>query len=303
MFVIAGLLTALSFSVTWIERRGLANIPVNHIAFPSALLPAAVYAVALGRAIAGPRRLSWAALGAVIAALLLVTGTRTNLILLIGPVLAALATRGSIRAKIGRSLVAVILLAIFLAIFLAFAFALTNIHLADIQQRFNDLTGLTNSGAVAGQSFSERSEQTRQAWLAFRSQPLTGVGPGHAFVWLGIFGKPHRSFNIDTPIAILAKFGLVGAIATLYSLRCYVQAVRALRLQVGRAMTAALPAFLGILGLWLVVLPIFEDKGLSFGLMLLFAVALRETTPRTDAAPHVDPGHQLALQSPLTRVL
>ena len=91
MFVIAGMLAALSYTVEWFDRRVLAELPITRIALPSGALRSALYVFALSGALlaSGSRaRAGWAMLAGLIYALTFITGTRSTslLLLLVAPV-------------------------------------------------------------------------------------------------------------------------------------------------------------------------------------------------------------------------
>ena len=91
MFVIAGMLAALSYTVEWLDRRVLVELPITRIALPSGALRSALYVFALSGALlaSGSRaRAGWAMLAGLIYALTFITGTRSTslLLLLVAPV-------------------------------------------------------------------------------------------------------------------------------------------------------------------------------------------------------------------------
>jgi len=104
---------------------------------------------------------------------------------------------------------------------------------------------------------------------------VIGVGPGHGIEWIDVSGLPRKDLTVDTPVAVLAKFGLVGgglvvALVVAYFgvgaaiVRRYVWSAEALGLSgFGAYSLVSLP-----LGMAL------EDKSFSFGVALLLALAL-----------------------------
>ncbi len=71
---------------------------------------------------------------------------------------------------------------------------------------------LFESGSQQDGSYIERVNATRTAWESFRSSPLVGIGPGAAFTYAAADGQVVITRNIDTPILLLARFGLVGLV-------------------------------------------------------------------------------------------
>lgn len=128
----------------------------------------------------------------------------------------------------------------------------------------------------AAQSFTERITQSRIALEAFASSPLFGVGLGHEFVWSSVTGRQKRGLSPDTPLAFLAKFGLVGLLVLAL---CGVIAgrlwIRTMAMDGWTTERAAVVAFAAV---WILHLPLglpFEDKGFALGTLLLVSLCSR----------------------------
>src|SRR5207249_12173996 len=127
------------------------------------------------------------------------------------------------------------------------------------------------------QSAKERLAQGRLAWHEFKTARFAGVGPGHAFQWRDNAGLVREGFNIDTPLAFVAKFGLLG-IGTLFFVAVQIFAfIRSLRGSSAAAKIAksALVGYVSFAAAWSLLGAPFEDKGFSFGLLFLVLIALR----------------------------
>ena len=302
MLVVAGLLGGVSWSVEWLSRRQILELPFDRLVFPSAQVPSMLYVFAMAKALTDRRRTAmWVALAGVTLGFFIVTGTRSSLLLLIGPfAMAALAGWALIRHSL-KTLVLhwVVALAVLLVFQLALALpAILGPGRAGgepsasgpaptagptvaegptiLDDRFTSLpTVITNP--ATDDSVRERVAQYRAAWTLFVSSPIVGVGPGHPIEWIDVSGYPRSGFTADTPLVMPAKFGLLGIVVFLGFAGAYGATVRrAVQLDRRSEVTLTLVGFgvLTILGLPLGFLV--EDKGASLALILLLALAFTE---------------------------
>jgi hypothetical protein len=272
LFVVAGTLGTAAFAVEWVRRRQYVDLPIDRLLLSSFLLPVAIYCYALASALHGRRRVwLWASLAALVLALYAVTGTRTSMILLFVPFAVVPGGEGTAR-RCGRlvALGAVIVVVSLLVVQLLGQ--VTTFNPAESMSRLRSITDVFGSSA-AGQSYTERALQTRASWEAFRAAPLFGVGPGYQFHWFTDFSGARSAFNIDSPLAIAAKFGLLGIITLGYTAGQYWRALRALRSNSASFVNqAALRGFLLVVGAFSLLGSAFEDKGLSFALIFLIVL-------------------------------
>jgi hypothetical protein len=318
MLVLAGVLGGMSWAVEWLSRRHILDLPIARIVFPSGQLPGMLYLFAMATALkGGPRRAAWVSLAGAMLGLFLLTGTRSSLLLLAGPLaMAALAGRAHLGSSI-RSIAAHAAIAVTLV--LAFQLALSLPVLLGIGRTGHPVSSAApgSSGEAAGSepeasfdpsflrdrfwslgnvtsdgSFQERLAQYRAAWLLFASSPLVGVGPGHSIDWVDISGYPRRGFTADTPLVMPAKFGLLGIFVFSGAAFSYALTVRAaLRRDRRSAITMTVIGY----GVWTIItLPLgflVEDKGASLALMLLLALAFGERASAAviTAGPTVEP--------------
>lgn len=298
MLVAAGILGGLSWAVEWLGRREILELPYARLLFPSAQLPAVLYVFALAAALAANGgRLAWAVLAGITLGILLVTGTRSALLLLVAPVVMA-AVAGwdrigrSVRTFAVHGVAAIVVVVLFQAtVSLAAANGIgrpeggaegpdrsAGAEPGVIDDRFTSLPDvLTNPTTDA--SFRERVAQYAAAWSIFVSSPVVGVGPGHAIDWVDISGNSQSAYTADTPLVMPAKFGILGIAVFAGFAGAYVRTARdALRRDRRSAASLALVGFatLAVVGLPLGFLV--EDKGTSLALILLLALAFGEAT-------------------------
>jgi hypothetical protein len=337
--VIAGSLVTISFTINWVQRRHMVDLPLDRLVLPSFTLAMAFFALAVARSIWGRRdRYTWAVAAAVVIGLLLATGTRTTLALTAIPVIllvdaVRVGGRGTFRSSFAPAVVP--LLAVALLVLPGLLRSLpapaseppvaTPTDTATAESSVPVGSGAPTSpvptsaetpeptlaetpvptptpedagrfgtlvGVVSGtdQSMHLRWEQTQAAWNIFVSSPLVGRGLGVPIPWIDYDGKLVAEFWSDTPIAVLAKFGVFGIAiwaalgwATMLTLR----RMRRDR----RPGSATRPALLGF-ATGLIVLspfgPQLEDKGTGLALILLLGLAfavIRTSKPDESGLP------------------
>lgn len=317
ILLLAGLVGGLSWAVEWLARREILELPIARLIFPSGQLPGMLYLFAVAMALTlSRRRLAWAVLAGVILALFLMTGTRSSLILLVGP-LAMVIMLGrerlasSLRLLLAHGIVA-------LAIVLTFQAAISLAPSAEptvvepgspaphgrdpstprpnvLGDRVASLPSLLNNPAQDA-SIKERVAQYEAAWRLFAESPILGVGPGHSIAWIDVSGFDRTGYTADTPLVMPAKFGVAGILVFVAFAVAYISIARQTLRHVGRtpvAMTVVAYAVTTIVGLPL-GFPV-EDKGASLALVLLLALALMELRShaggRAAASAH-EPRHE-----------
>ncbi len=293
MLVIAGLLGGLSWAVEWLARRDILDLPFARLAFPSPQLPGLLYVFAIAVALTPGRRGRWAVLAGVVLALFLITGTRSSLLFLVGPVaMVVLAGRDRIRASLrplaSHAIVAAGAVLVFqIALTVAIAPApggsqpgAPSLDPAStpgsgvLGDRFGSLPDLVgNPGSDS--SIRERIAQYRAAWGLFASSPIVGVGPGHSIDWIDVSGYPRSDYTADTPLVLPAKFGLLGLLVFVGFAVAYGSVARtAVRRNRRSAISLTLVGY-GVLMIIGLPLGFFvEDKGTSLALILLLALTL-----------------------------
>ena len=319
MLVIAGLLGGLSWAVEWLARRDILDLPVARLVFPSGQLPGMLYLFAMGMALTAHRRAAWTVVAGTVLALFLITGTRSSLLLLAGPLaMVVVAFRTQLRSVLTPVLSHVVVAAV---VVLAFQFALTGLAaLAEparepgdpdigsptaspgpniLGDRFGSLPSLVGSpGSDA--SITERVAQYAAAGELFMSSPIVGVGPGHPIRWTDVSGYPRSDFTADTPLVMPAKFGVVGILvfagfAVAYGATLLDAVRRAPRSPVTLAVVGYATTTLVGLPLGFAV----EDKGASLALMLLLALAWSDMRARDAADSRADGTASTRVGAPL----
>ena len=296
MLVVAGLLGGLSWAVEWLNRREILDLPFARLVFPSGQLPGLLYFFAMATALTtARRRWAWTLLAGLTLGLFVITGTRSSLLLLIGPLaMTAIAGWSQIRSS-----AQVLALHAIVAIAVVATFQLSVAIASDLERDGQGQPGSSQPAAtsvpdVLGDRFGslpavlghlgsdasikERLAQYEAAWKLFISAPIVGVGPGHMIEWIDVSGYPRSGFTADTPLVMPAKFGLAGILVFLGVAAAYGSSVRAaLRQNPRSAITLTLVAF----GVWVIVgLPLgfpVEDKGMSLALILLLSLAFAES--------------------------
>lgn len=271
-FVLTGLLGAASIGVELLFLRGLAALPLEGLFFTGLLLPVGLYAYACARSLRrGGQRgelLRWGWVAVAILAVLLVTGSRIGLLLLVAP-LAMLALTGGLASlrrtiALGAVGVALVLGAFTVAGGAGVATEVAQTRLASIEDVLQ--------APAEDRSLADRLAQTRLSWELLKDAPLTGVGPGYVFGWYNKSGIFRESFTTDAALSMLAKFGLLGAAGLLAFL---IMIGKLVRLTAGRTELAALVGFTAVIIPYLLLGNPFEDKGLAFALLFLLAFALK----------------------------
>ena len=279
LFVVSGVLSATSFALELFQHRQVSVPGVSHLTLASFLLPAALFCFAIAKWLRGERRgWVWAIVSLLILFVLLATGTRSVVVLLVGPFV-IMVLRWSDLPSWSR-------LGIFFGVTLVVGFVTlqalqysSKAESALVKRLESAPLGL--STAERDQSLVERVNQTRVAWSAFTASPLVGLGPGRIYHWETALRQPKSGFNLDTPISFLSKFGSLGVVALLgISISFLLVLRRANWRQPDGLARQALVAFLAtVLASALLNVPL-EDKGLSFGLLFLLLAACLENSTR-----------------------
>ena len=282
VIVAAGLVSSVGYAAIFLERRGIADLPFATLGLGSGTLSSLAFAAATAAILSRrPRRFVWVAAAAAVLTPLLLTGTRSVLVLLVAPAAMVFAhSQRSTRVwRLAGAFFAVGLVVLALA-FLAAQSGL--IDVTRLMDRFGSLVSLA-SNLSADPSYIERAAQVGAAASAFAGSPVVGVGLGFRFDWIHFGGGSFPSFTIDTSLAVAAKFGLMGlglfGIAAAATLSFF----RGLRLRLPEHVRLSYVGFAAVL---IATLPLgnpLEDKGFGLAAALLVAWALASArTARTN---------------------
>jgi hypothetical protein len=275
MYFIVGVVVSLGVAADWLGRRGVSALPIGRFVLSSAVVVALCFSFAVTMAClpSTRRRLLWGAASLLIMMAMLLPGTRTNL-LLFATFFGILGSVGNVRVPAGAAarfaLTLIVTLVIAIPIF-------AQVFISDpefLRQRVAFAVTVLQGDAEADQSYGERKAAYDLADEALGEYPTFGTGPGHLYA---IYPIP--TYNLDSPVIIPAKFGLVGMIFIGAFLLSIVDAVRKIRRRCGPS-----PTYTALSG-WLVILvalvpfgPWLEDKGFSIALVMIFASMLSQAS-------------------------
>lgn len=273
---LAGLLSVLAFAIQWTLRHGVTSLDLGRFLFASMFLPAAALCLALAYAFDGRRtyRMAFFATGLLFA--MLISATRSSVVFTLPILLTLLVAHGKRRWRIaalvvGGALMALILVTIVLVVGAGlFDFAL-------IQARLGGLLPLLFSGdALSDPSLYLRFLQTETLRTAWLGSPWFGVGPGAIYNYSGIT----TSHPVDSPLAILTRFGVIGVAAFLVLFLTLLASP--LRRRAHWVPATALLTFIGLIFIWSVLSSPLDDKGVALGLIPLIGLCgiwRREPSP------------------------
>lgn len=281
MAAASGLIASVAFAVEWLGRRGLADLPFATLGSASMMLPALAFTVATAAILSRrPRRYLWVLIAAAVLALLLVTGTRSALVLLVGP-MAMLFAHGQRLTRVVRLAGSGLVIGMVVVALASLVTQSSFINLAQLTDRLGSILSL-GTNLTTDQSYVERATQVGLAFSTLTGSPLVGVGLGYKFEWTNQFGQFNSTYSLDTGLAIAAKFGVSGVALLAIGLGFAVGFYRRL----GHRLTeGARLSFVGLAAIVIAFLPFgnpFEDKGLPLAAAMLIAWALASTY---DAAP------------------
>lgn len=289
LILAAGIVAAFAFAAYWLNARNILDLQASRIGLASLFVPAALFAYGMS-AVLHARRLMWLAVSAFVLALLLVTGTRTNLVLLIAPLAIALSAR---QYRLARSIRLAVLGPIAVAATLVFGLAIVNVSDASRDDLGVRIALLRETGGASDDSFSERYLQAQVAWRTFKSSPVVGAGPGVPFKWRTIDRTAASTSTLDTATTFPAKFGLVGLFVLAIIIATYWSFAKALVRRNGPTVEyLALVGYLAVAVAVTIGYSPFEDKGFSFGLVLILALALSGVDRRNSGVRALQPGER-----------
>jgi hypothetical protein len=279
LLVVAGLIATASFSTHWLEQRHIAHLPFSQFALSSFFFPAALFSFAVASALhTRDRRIRWLFLAALVFALLVVTGTRSTLILAVAPVAVAFAARRQLSDRFIRLVLLAPAAVLVIVVAVVSVVQATNASTSIISKR---ITILKETGTSSDASYKDRQAATRAARDVFYAHPYFGSGPGTYFSWQVTNREQRSEFIVDSPVSFPAKFGLVGLAVVLFLALEYGSFMRAaFRFDHPRPETLALAAFAALAVLDSFLTNPLEDKGFTLGLVLLLALVFRTSDVR-----------------------
>ncbi len=301
ILLLAGVLGGLSWMVEWLARRDILDLPIARLVFPSGQLPGMLYQFAAAMALVSSRsRIPWTFLAGVILAMFLITGTRSSLILLVGPVamimlLGRARLSSSLRPMVAHGIIAAAVVVGFQAAVTLLPATLpptveppdgsaaarpTTTPRPDVLgDRVASLPSLLRN-PTSDASMRERIAQYEATWTLFASSPIFGVGLGHPIEWIDVSGFDRSDYTADTPLVMPAKFGVAGILVFVCFAIAYISIARQVLRR--RRHSAVAMTLVGYAATTLVGLPLgfpVEDKGASLALILLLGLTLMELRP------------------------
>lgn len=266
LLVLSGM-SAAAFFVTIGAQRGIISTPGGASFLPSLALIAAGYSWCLSNAIERRAPVLHVSMAVVLFALVLASGTRTSLVLLVGliPVLIRL-TRTPVR---GAILACSAMGASYLVLQLA-ALAVGASGLSIIIARLESVGDVFERGLQTDASGAARSQSYGLAQQYFADSPLLGQGLGVISSRADGQRTADASYYLDSPLLLPAKFGIVGTGVILI-------AIVLILLTTLRTEDRRIRLFVTIWSLILVALIPFgavtEDKGLALAIAVTAAIA------------------------------
>lgn len=280
--LVVGALSTASYILTWLDIRSIAEAPIERLVLPSGGLASMFFLLTSAYSFRPSRRqILWAAVAGATLGLFLIIGTRGRIPFVLLPLVLAAASSAGVRANF-RSWAIQYVVAALVVVSVPVIQELwtppgTPPELRPTQvigRRVDSIDDLVTNPA-GDASMRERVSQTLGAWDVFAANPVLGAGPGLAIPWTDYAGKPQAGYDLDSPVLLLAKFGLVGALAAMGWLVAF-----------GRLSTAVIgrireqPEFVLLVGQIVVFLyasifsPPMQDKGMSFALIFVLALVL-----------------------------
>ncbi len=285
IMAIVGLVAAIGFAVDWLERRGVSALGVGKLTLSSIALLGAVFVLSVTYAGLGPRRARWFALAVLILIAVLLTGTRSSVILIAG-LAGVLGSEGQHRVPLPKLTSVALPLTIVVVLALPI---LSGLIISDpdfLESRLQQAIDFLEGGREEDQSFRARATEYGLASEQIDAHPWFGVGPGHLYAVDP--GSPPQ-FTLDTPLTVVAKFGVVGSTIIVAFLVQVFWCGRRVRLLVGPSIP--LTALRGFAVLCIAGIPfgsMLEDKGLTIALMLLVSLVAARTRDSIDSQAHKD---------------
>ncbi|MEV8239980.1 O-antigen ligase family protein [Microbacterium testaceum] len=272
---LTGTIAAVGFALDWLDRRGVTALPVGRVVLSSLVLPGFAFGLAIVLFFFSIRlwqRALWLAPLFAIPISMLVTGTRTNLIIF----LAAPAVMGRIKNSRIPPIRLIVLIVAAGAVGVVLFPLIATIVIAEpgfIQTRVQAVLLVLSGSAEADQSFAGRTEQYALAAEMISRSPFLGYGLGYPI-----------PFTIDSPLLSVVRLGWLGVATIAGFLAALSMAVwRSAR---GAGRSPAHTAWWAFVVVILANIPFgtpLEDRGFGFTIMLA-TMALASALTATGSA-------------------
>lgn len=255
---VIGVVAALGFAADWLTRRGVTALPFGRFVLSSLVLPGLAFGLALvmvfhARSLLS--RLLWLVPVVAIPIAMLVTGTRTNLIIFVA-VAVVLGSLKNARVPLGRMVTLVTVGLLLGSILFPIVVSVAVADPAFITNRVNALVSALSGNGDASLSF--RQDQAETASQMISRSPFFGYGLGYMV-----------PFTVDSPLLTPLRLGWVGTILVgLFICAMSVAVWRGSRFYAPTPATTAWWAFLAICLANLIFGTPLEDRGFGFAIML-----------------------------------
>jgi len=255
---VIGVVAALGFAADWLNRRGVTALPFGRFVLSSLVLPGLAFGLALvmvfhARSVTA--RILWLIPIIAIPIAMLVTGTRTNLIIFIA-ILFVLGSVKKARVPLGRMIVLVIVAGIAGVVLFPIAVSVAVADPDFIANRVTALVSALTGNGDASQSFRQDQAETAAEMISY--SPFFGFGLGYAV-----------PFTVDSPLLTPLRLGWVGTGLVASFIGALSVAVwRGARVYSRTPATTAWWAFLAICLANLIFGTPLEDRGFGFAVML-----------------------------------
>lgn len=272
-FIVIGVVSSIGWGADWLNRRGVSALPVGRVVLSSTVVVALCFCYAITRAGtpgAALRRV-WGGIALLMLVAMLLTGSRTNLVLLAGFAgVIGTARNSRVPPKNALGVLGGLVLALVVATPVAAGFLVSDPEF--LSTRIADAATVLGGDAQSDASYAERKAAYDLTGEALSSHELLGTGPGHIYP-----SGAEPSFNLDAPGIVPAKLGLVGTVLIVAFLAAVASTVRRIRRVHGPS-----PGYTAACG-WAVVLillipfgPWLEDKGFALAIAMMLASVIAD---------------------------
>lgn len=257
-----GALSAVGFGVDWLTRRGVASFNLSYLVLGSTVLAGLGFALAviMATSVKGARRFGWVLIAFIIPTAMLVTGTRSNLVLFV-VILGMLGPAAKFRLPPVRAVGITVAVVAALGVLLPFVARYVLSDPTFLDRRVFAALQVLSGDAAGDQSYMYRSMQYAYALQQIDARPWLGFGLG----W-------NPPIVMDTPLLTVVRIGVVGTVL----LVAYLVASMVVVSRLGKIYGYS-PMHTAASGLALMVLALIpfgsplEDRGFCFALALIFA--------------------------------
>ncbi len=299
IILILGVVSTAAFTVTWLGRRGYQLAGQDSLALASMPLCVLPFAYALARGFLGPQRWRWLSFAIAIPLLLLTTGTRTAIVFVLG-LLGLVGRSSKRRVSPLRAVLGGLIACVAIAVLLPHVATTLTADPQFLSRRFGSIQALLSRGGSSDESYLQRSLAYHYADVAWQQHFWLGTGPGHYFPPIARGKDP--SLQVDTPVTLLSKFGVVGAAIIVGYLVAIISAVFRTRAITGY--TTELTATRVSVFVMLALAPfasLLDDKGVGLSLMVLIALTgARAMQAPSGEVTEVHPDDLVSEESPVS---